>query len=150
MTDEPQRARLPISTTATFPPCLWSLRIFLSLPGSRITIFYRDASSTLLQLVHQRLNFTYPRSHAFRYGRHNKNISLMNRTRDFRTSRCTRLPTRPLGRRGKRATSCFHYIINPKRFIQKAVNGLCCCCCSCFACLAFFTFISQQPWWHHK
>ena len=30
---------------------LWSLRIFPSLPGSRLTNFYRDASSALLQLV---------------------------------------------------------------------------------------------------
>ena len=41
-----------------------------SLPGSRLTIFYRDASSALLQLV-QWLNFTYSRSHAFRYERKN-------------------------------------------------------------------------------
>ena len=32
---------------------LWSLRIFPSLPGSRLTFFYRDASSALLQLVNQ-------------------------------------------------------------------------------------------------
>ena len=50
--------------------CLWSLRIFPSLPGSRLTIFYRDASSALfLQLINQWLNFTYSRSHAFRYER---------------------------------------------------------------------------------
>ena len=30
---------------------LWSLRIFPPLPGSRLTDFYRDASSALLQLV---------------------------------------------------------------------------------------------------
>ena len=32
----------------TIGSCLWSLRIFPSLPGSRF--FYRDASSALLQL----------------------------------------------------------------------------------------------------
>ena len=37
----------------TLSSCLWSLRIFPSLPGSRLTIFYRDASSALLQLVNQ-------------------------------------------------------------------------------------------------
>ena len=37
--------------TSSLPSCLWSLRIFPSLPGSRLTIFYRDASSALLQLV---------------------------------------------------------------------------------------------------
>ena len=35
--------------------------------------FYRDASSALLQLVNQWLNFTYSRSHAFRYERKNTN-----------------------------------------------------------------------------
>ena len=52
--------------TSSLPSCLWSLRIFPSLPGSRLTIFYRDASSALLQLVNQWLNFefyllTFPR-----------------------------------------------------------------------------------------
>ena len=42
--------------TSSLPSCLWSLRIFPSLPGSRLTIFYRDASSALLQLVNQWLN----------------------------------------------------------------------------------------------
>ena len=35
--------------------------------------FYRDASSALLQLVNQWLNFTYSRFHAFRYERKNTN-----------------------------------------------------------------------------
>ena len=47
--DGPQRARLPIPPTATLPSCLRSRRIFPSLPGSRLTNFYRDASSALLQ-----------------------------------------------------------------------------------------------------
>ena len=46
-------------------------------PGSRLTIFYRDASSGLLQLVNQWLNFTYSRSHAFRYERKNTNPTLV-------------------------------------------------------------------------
>ena len=69
MADGSQHARLPIPPTATLPSCLWSQRIFPSLPVSRPTNFYRDASSALLQLVNQWLNFTYSRSHAFRYGR---------------------------------------------------------------------------------
>ena len=44
--------------TSSLPSCLWSQRIFPSLPGSRLTIFYRDESSALLQLVNQWLNFT--------------------------------------------------------------------------------------------
>ena len=39
--------------------------------------FYRDASSALLQLVNQWLNFTYSRSHAFRYKRKNTNPTLV-------------------------------------------------------------------------
>ena len=73
-TNGPQCARLPIPPTATLPSCLWSLRIFASLPGSRLTNFHRDdVSSQLLQLVNQWLNFTQSRPHAFRYGRQNEN-----------------------------------------------------------------------------
>ena len=46
-------------------------------PGSRLIIFYRDASSALLQLVNQWLNFTDSRSHAFRYERKNTNSTLV-------------------------------------------------------------------------
>ena len=62
--------------TSSLPSCLWSQRIFPSLPGSRHTIFYRDASSALLQLVNQWLNFPYSRSNAFRYERKNTNPTL--------------------------------------------------------------------------
>ena len=44
--------------TATLPSSLWSIRIFPSPPGSRLTNFHRDASSALLQRVNQWLNFT--------------------------------------------------------------------------------------------
>ena len=63
--------------TSSLPSCLWSQRIFPSLPGSRLTVFYCDASSALLQLVNQWLNFTYSRSHAFRYERKNTNPTLV-------------------------------------------------------------------------
>ena len=63
--------------TSSLPSCLLSQRIFPSLPGSRLTIFYRDASSALFQLVNQWLNFTYSRSHAFRYERKNTNPTLV-------------------------------------------------------------------------
>ena len=62
---------------SSLPSCLWSQRIFPSLPGSRLTIFYRDASSALLQLVNQWLNFSYSRSHAFLYERKNTNPTLV-------------------------------------------------------------------------
>ena len=48
--------------------------------------FYRDASSAILQLVNQWLNFTYSRFHAFRYGRKNSNPTGKNQTRGFRTA----------------------------------------------------------------
>ena len=58
-------------------------------PVHALQFFYRDASSALLQLVNQWLNFTYSRSHAFRYERKNtKSYFGKNRTHDFRTSRC--------------------------------------------------------------
>ena len=63
--------------TSSLPSCLWPQRIFPSLPGSRLTIFYRDASSALLQLVNQWLNFTYSRSHAFHYERKSTNPTLV-------------------------------------------------------------------------
>ena len=63
--------------TSSLPSCLCSQRIFPSLPGSRLTIFYRDASSALLQLVNQWLNFAYSRSHAFRYERKKTNPTLV-------------------------------------------------------------------------
>ena len=46
------------------------------LPVSHLIIFHRDASSALLQLVNQIFYFTYLCSHAFRYGRQNKNPAL--------------------------------------------------------------------------
>ena len=45
-------------------------------PVHALQFFYRDASSALLQLVNQWLNFTYSRSHAFRYERKNTNPTL--------------------------------------------------------------------------
>ena len=64
--------------TSSLPSCLlWSQRIFPSLPGSRLTIFYRDASSALLQLVQPMVEFyLHSRSHAFRYERKNTNPTL--------------------------------------------------------------------------
>ena len=46
-------------------------------PVHALHFFYRDASSALLQLVDQWLNFTYSRSHAFRYERKNTNPTLV-------------------------------------------------------------------------
>ena len=95
-----QRARLPIPHSATLTSCLWSRTIFPSLPVSRLMFLYRDASSALLELINQWLNFTYSRSHAFRYKSQNTISGFhKNRNHDFRTRRCTSLPARTLGRR---------------------------------------------------
>ena len=46
-------------------------------PVHALHFFYRDASSALLQLVNQWLDFTYSRSHTFRYERKNTNPTLV-------------------------------------------------------------------------
>ena len=46
-------------------------------PVHALHFFYRDASSALLQLVNQWLNFTYSRFHAFGYERKNTNPTLV-------------------------------------------------------------------------
>ena len=70
------------------PSCLWSLRIFPSIPGSRLRIFIamqvqHSCTSSINGLV-----FTYSRSHAFHYGSQNKRPDYVkNRTPNV----CTRL-----------------------------------------------------------
>ena len=46
--DGPQRARLPIPPTATLLSCLWSLKIFPSLPASRLFQLFQ-----LFQLINR-------------------------------------------------------------------------------------------------
>ena len=84
---------------------MWSLRIFPSLPGSRLTIFYRDASSAILATCQLMIEFyllTFP-SFPLREKEH-KSYFGKNRRHDFRTSKCAGhlllyRPDRPLGRR---------------------------------------------------
>ena len=85
----PARGQLIADGPQRYHPDCGHLRIFPSLPGSRLTIFYHDVSSALLQLVDQWLDFyllTFPRfplwkkEHKFWFDK--------NRTRDFRTCRC--------------------------------------------------------------
>ena len=64
------------------PSCLWSLRMFPSLPGSRLTNFYRDASSALIEL------YLLPFSRFPLRKKQYKSCFDKNRTHDFRTSRC--------------------------------------------------------------
>ena len=58
------------------PACGHKGSSYLS-PVHALQFFCRDASSALLQLVNQWLNFTYSRSHAFRYERKNTNPTLV-------------------------------------------------------------------------
>ena len=48
----------------------------ISLRLTPYVFFNRDASSAILQVVNQWLDFTYSRSHAFRYGKNNINYAL--------------------------------------------------------------------------
>ena len=76
--------------TSSLPSCLWSLRTFPSLPGSRLTIFLsRCKFSTLTTTRQPMVEFyllTFPRF-PLRKKEH-KSYFGKNRTHDFRTSRC--------------------------------------------------------------
>ena len=75
--------------TSSLPSCLWSLRIFPSLPGSRLPIFYREYKFSTLTTRQPMVEFyllTFPRF-PLRKKEHKSYFS-KNRTHDFRTSRC--------------------------------------------------------------
>ena len=76
--------------TSSLPSCLWSQRIFPSLPGSRLTFFLsRCKFSTLTTRQPMMVEFyllTFPRF-PLRKKKH-KSYFGKNRTHDFRTSRC--------------------------------------------------------------
>ena len=83
--------------TSSLPSCLWSQRIFPSLPGSRLTIFLSRCKFSTLTTRQPMVEFyllTFPRF-PLRKKEH-KSFSGKNRTHDFRISRLCRLPTRPL------------------------------------------------------
>ena len=75
--------------TSSLPSCLWSLRIFPSLPGSRLTFFLSRCKFSTLTTRLPMVEFyllTFPlfplrkKEHKPYFGK--------NRTHDFRTSRC--------------------------------------------------------------
>ena len=75
--------------TSSLPSCLWSLRIFPSLPGSRLTIFLSRCKFSTLTTRQSMVEFyllTFPRF-PLRKKEHKSYFS-KNRTHDFRTSRC--------------------------------------------------------------
>ena len=75
--------------TSSLPSCLWSQRIFPSLPGSRLTIFLSRCKFSTLTTRQPMIEFyllTFPRF-PLRKKEH-KSYFGKNRTHDFRTSRC--------------------------------------------------------------
>ena len=82
MADGPQRSWLPIQPIATLPSSLGSRWIFPSLRFSRLTIFYHDTSSALLQVISKYLHYAYSSSHAFQYRDQNKTPALTKTDED--------------------------------------------------------------------
>ena len=75
--------------TSSLPSCLWSQRIFPSLPGSRLTIFLSRCKFSTLTTRQPMVEFyllTFPRFPLRKKER--KSYFGKNRTHDFRTSRC--------------------------------------------------------------
>ena len=75
--------------TSSLPSCLWSLRVFPSLPGPRLTIFLSRCKFSTLTTRQPMVEFyllTFPRF-PLRKKEH-KSCFGKNRTHDFRTSRC--------------------------------------------------------------
>ena len=75
--------------TSLLPSCLWSQRIFSSLPGSRLTFFLSRCKFSTLTTHQPMVEFyllTFPRF-PLRKKEH-KSYFGKNRTHDFRTSRC--------------------------------------------------------------
>ena len=75
--------------TSSLPSCLWSLRIFPSFPGSRLTIFLSRCKFSTLTTRQPMVEFyllAFPRF-PLRKKEHKSYFS-KNRTHDFRTSRC--------------------------------------------------------------
>ena len=75
--------------TPSLPSCLWSQRIFPSLPGSRLTFFLSRCKFSTLTTRQPMVEFyllTFPRF-PLRKKEH-KSYFGKNRTHDFRTSKC--------------------------------------------------------------
>ena len=76
-------------TSSLLPSCLWSQRIFPSLPGSRLTIFLSRCKFSTLTTRQPMVEFyllTFPRFPSRK--KEHKSYFGKNRTHDFRTSRC--------------------------------------------------------------
>ena len=75
--------------TSALPSCLWSQRIFPSLPGSRLTIFLSRCKFSTLTTRQPMVEFYLLTSPRFPLRKkEHKSYFGKNRTHDFRTSRC--------------------------------------------------------------
>ena len=75
--------------TSSLPSCLWSQRIFPSLPGSRLTIFLSRCKFSTLTTRQPMVEFYLLTFQRFPLRKkENKSYFGKNRTHDFRTSRC--------------------------------------------------------------
>ena len=75
--------------TSSLPSCLWSLRIFPSLPGSRLTIFLSRCKFSTLTTRQPMVEFYLLMFPCFPLRKkEHKSYFGKNRTHDFRTSRC--------------------------------------------------------------
>ena len=103
--------------TSSLPSCLWSLRIFPSLPGSRLTVFIAmqvQHSYTTRQPMVEFYLLTFPRFPLQK--KEHKSYFGKNRTHNFRTSRCADYLLDHSGGEGLESTnrvthfgeSCFH------------------------------------------
>ena len=75
--------------TSSLPSCLWSQRIFPSLPGSRLSIFLSRCKFSTLTTRQAMVEFyllTFPRFPSRK--KEHKSYFGKNRTHEFRTSRC--------------------------------------------------------------
>ena len=98
--------------TSSLPSCLWSLRIFPSLPGSRLTIFLSRCKFSTLTTRQPMVEFyllTFPRF-SLRKKEH-KSYFGKNRTHGFRTNRCAGYPLDHSGDEG-------YYQIRKKTFLS--------------------------------
>ena len=97
--------------TSSLPSCLWSQRIFPSLPGPRLTIFLSRCKFSTLTTRQPMVEFyllTFPRF-PLRKKEH-KSYFGKNRTHDFRTSRCAAYLLDHSGDECEDKTSSWHLI----------------------------------------
>ena len=75
--------------TSSLPSCLWSQRIFPSLPGSRLIYFLSRCKLSTLTTRQPMVEFSLPTFPRFPLRKkEHKSYFGKNRTHDFRTSRC--------------------------------------------------------------